>query len=283
MIGYCLGMTSTTEPTFGAAPAPSGRPPREVFLEQMLTGTKRGFVPIRRTFLQKPPGTKGTRGAQLAELTANQSALDAYLLLHALASSSEPYQAEYPVATWVQLLRLDEAATTPAANSRWSKVVTKLTDLHLVDRTRSGNHMQYLLLDESGDTSPYVRPRTAAQGHYFKLPYSYWAAGYDVTLSLPEKLMLLIGLDQRDGFKLPFNQAKAWYGVSENTARRGLRGLADHGLVTAESTYEPSAKSPNGWAEIIRYTMTGPFSRRAIAKAVKSRGKTVFTTKEPKR
>jgi hypothetical protein len=275
-------MTSTTRPTFGAAPAPSGRPPREAFLEQMLTGTKRGFVPIRRTFLQKPPGTKGSRGAQLAELTGNQSALDAYLLLHALASSSEPYQAEYPVATWVQLLRLDETATTSAASSRWSKVVTRLTDLHLVDRTRTGNHMQYVLLDECGDQSPYVRPRTAAQGLYFKLPYSYWADGYDITLTLPEKLMLLIGLDQRDGFKLPFNQAKAWYGVSENTARRGLRGLADRGLVTSESTHELSPKSPTGWAEIIRYTMTGPFSSKAIAKAVKSRGKTVFTTAEPK-
>ena len=244
----------------------------------MLTGTKRGFVPIRRTFLQKPRGTEGSRGAQLAQLTANPSALDAYLLLHALASSSEPYQANYPVATWVQLLRLDEAASETAAKSRWSKVITKLTDLGLIGRARTGNHMQYLLLDESGNQSPYVRPQTVAHGNYFKLPYTYWADGYDRTLTHPEKLMLLIGLDQKDDFSLPFNQAHAWYGVSENTARRGLRGLEERGLITSLSTHEPSPKSPNGWAEIIRYTMTGPFSQNAIAKTVKSRGKTLFAS-----
>lgn len=228
--------------------------------------------------------TRGSRGAQLAELTANPSALDAYLLLHALASSSEPHQAEYPVATWVQLLRLDETATKTAARSRWSKVVTKLTDLNLIERERSGNRMRYLLLDESGDKTPYVRPRTAAHGNYFKLPYTYWAAGYDQALTHSEKLMLLISLDQQDNFPLPFNQARAWYGISENTARRGLRGLHDRNLVVSRSTYVPSPKSPSGWAESIRYTMTGPFSRTAITTLNKTRGKNVFaSSREPRR
>lgn len=250
----------------------------------MLSGTKRGFVPIRRTFLQKPRGTEGTRGAQLAKLSANPSALDAYLLLHALASSSEPYQANYPVPTWVQLLRLEEAASESAAKSRWSKVVSKLTALELIERRRVGNGMEYLLLDESGDKSPYLRPLTAAHGNYFKLPYSYWVDGHDAALTHPEKLMLLIGLDQQEGFTLPFNQAQRWYGVSENTARRGLRGLEERGLLMSTSTYLPSSKSPTGWAESISYTMTGPFSRNAIGKLVKDRGKSLFTdTKEPKR
>jgi hypothetical protein len=271
-------MTSTTRPSFGATAAPTERPSREAILEQMLTGTKRGFVPIRRTFLQKPRGTQGTRGAQLAKLSANPSALDAYLLLHALASSSEPYQANYPVPTWVQLLRLDEAASEPAAKSRWSKVVSKLTALELIERRRVGNGMEYLLLDESGDKSPYVRPLTAAHGNYFKLPYSYWTDGLDGSLTHPEKLMLLIGLDQLDGFTLPFNQVQQWYGVSENTARRGLRGLEERGLLVSTSTYLPASKSPTGWAESIQYTMTGQFSRKAIRKLVRDRGKSLFAS-----
>jgi hypothetical protein len=270
-------MTSTTRPSFGATLAPIERPSREAFLEQMLTGTKRGFVPIRSTFLQMPRGTKGNRGTQLAKLAANPSALDAYLLLHALASSSEPYQADYPVATWVDLLRLEEAATGAAAKSRWSKVVSKLTSLNLIERQRVGNSMQYLLLDESGSKSAYTRPRKATDGYYFKLPYSYWADGYDVSLEQSEKLMLLIGLDQQDAFPLPFNQVQQWYGVSESTARRGLRGLEARDLLMSTSMHELSAKSPTGWVESIRYTMRGPFSRKAIAKLVKDRGRTVFS------
>jgi hypothetical protein len=273
-------MTSTTRPSFGATPAPTERPPREALLEQMLTGTKRGFVPIRRTFLQKPRGTKGSRGAQLAKLAANPSALDAYLLLHALGSSSEPYQADYPVATWVDLLRLEDAATGATAKSRWSKVISKLTSLDLIERRRVGNSMQYLLLDESGNKSAYTRPQKAADGNYFKLPYSYWANGYDVSLDQPARLMLLIGLDQQDGFPLPLNQVRQWYGVSESTAHRGLDGLKARDLLVSTSTYVPSAKSPTGWAESIRYTMTGPFSRTEIAKLVKDRGKTLFTTEQ---
>jgi len=276
-------MTSTTRPSFGATAAPTERPSREAFLEQMLAGTKRGFVPIRRTFLQKPPGTKDNRGAQLGKLAANSSALNAYLLVHALASSSEPYQAGYPVATWVDLLRLEDAATGDAAKSRWSKVVSKLTSLDLIERQRVGNGMQYLLLDESGSKSAYARPRKAADGNYFKLPYSYWADGYDVSLDQSERLMLLIGLDQQDGFSLPFNQVRQWYGVSESTARRGLRGLEARDLLISTSTHVASAKSPTGWVESIRYTMTGPFSRKAIAKLVKDRGKTLFSaTQEPR-
>lgn len=249
----------------------------------MLTGTKRGFVPIRSTFLQKPRGTKGNRGAQLAKLAANPSALDAYLLLHALASSSDPYQADYPVATWVDLLRLEDAATEAAAKSRWSKVVSKLTSLDLIERHRVGNGMRYVLLDESGDKSPYVRPLTAAHGNYFKLPYSYWADGLDVSLTQPEKLMLLIGLDQVEVFPLPFNQVFSWYGVSENTARRGLRGLEERGLVMSTSTHVLAPKSPTGWAESILYTTTGPFSRKAIKKLAGNRGKHLFAAaKEPK-
>ncbi|MDA3805260.1 MULTISPECIES: hypothetical protein [Clavibacter] len=269
-------MPSTTRPTFGATPAPSERPPREALLEQMLTGTKRGFVPIRRTFLQKPRGAEGSRGAQLAKLAANPSALNAYLLLHALASSSEPYQADYPVATWVDLLCLEDGATEATAKSRWSKVITKLNSLDLIERRRVGNSMQYLLLDESGNKTAYTRPQKAADGNYFKLPYSYWANGYDVSLDQSERLMLLIGLDQQDGFVLPFNQARQWYGVSESTARRGLRGLEARDLLVSTSKHVPSAKSPTGWAESIKYTMTEPFSRKAIAKLVKDRGKTLF-------
>lgn len=244
----------------------------------MLEGTNRSFVPIRRGFIQKPRGTLGSRGSSLALLTRDSSALDAYLLIHALASSSEPYVAAYPAATWVQLVRLDSAATFDAGKTRWSKVVTKLVSLHLIERARKGNEMQYKLLHEDGTGKDYTRPKNAGDGNWLRLPHSYWLEEYDAKLSHPEKVILLISLDQKDGFVLPLDQAANWYGVSESTARRGLRGLENRGLLTKSSSFIASPHSPTGWAEEFRYTLNGPFSREAVEKAqAERRTKNRFT------
>lgn len=257
-------MTRATE---RASASPVGRPPRRDLLIPMLEGTKRAFVPVRRNFIQKPRGASGSRGAALASLSRDGSALDVYLLLHALASSSEPYVAAYPAATWVQLARLDEAASFGAAKSRWSKVVSKLASMNLIERERKGNEMQYRLLNESGDGKPYVRPKKAEDGHWLRLPYTYWTEEYDATLTHPEKLMLVICLDQTDDFVLPFNQTAKWYGISEATARRGLRGLESRGLLTKTSTFVASPKSPSGWVEQFRYTRAGAFSKAVVDQA----------------
>lgn len=247
--------------------APPDRPPRRDLLLPMLEGTKRAFVPIRRDFIQMPPGTEGSRGSSLALLARDSFALDAYLLIHALASSSEPHVAAYPAATWVQLVRLDESATFEAGKSRWSKVVTKLVSLRLIERERKGNEMQYRLLHESGTGDVYARPKNVGDGHWFRLPYAYWREDFDATLNHPEKLMLLIALDQTVDFALPLNQAANWYGISESTARRGLRGLEDAGLLTKTSSFVASPRSPNGWAEEFRYTLLGSFSKQAVDEA----------------
>lgn len=265
--GRLQSMNKATRPHAVAKAAPQGRPPRRDLLIPMLEGTKRAFVPIRRSFIQKPRGTEGSRGSSLALLARDSFALDAYLLIHALASSSEPHVAAYPAATWVQLVRLDEAATFEAGKSRWSKVITKLASLRLIERERKGNEMQYRLLHEAGTGEEYVRPKKSGDGHWLRLPYCYWLEGFDATLSHPEKLMLLIALDQQDNFALPFNRAANWYGVSESTARRGLRGLESRDLLAKTSSFVPSPRSPNGWAEEFRYLLRGPFSKKAIDEA----------------
>lgn len=273
-------MTQTTAPISGASSVPEGRPPRSDLLALMLTGTKRTFVPVRREFIQKPKGTAGSRGSALAKFARDSAALDAYLLIHALASSSEPYQAAYPAGTWVQLARLDESATFDAAKSRWSKVVAKLKDLHLVESVRKGNEMHYRLLHESGDGSEYSRPKNSSDGHWLRLPYSYWTDEYDKSLQHVEKLMLMIALDQTDNFALPLNQVTDWYGLSESTARRGLRGLESKDLISKTSSFVLAPRSPTGWAEEFRYTLQGPFSKEAVETAQKtSRSPVAFQTK----
>jgi hypothetical protein len=75
------------------------------------------------------------------------------------ACRSEPYAVAYPAATGVQLARLDETATFEAGKSRWSKIMTKLTSLLLVERDRKVNEMQYKLLHEAGSGAEYTRPK----------------------------------------------------------------------------------------------------------------------------
>ncbi len=270
--GNLAGMNNATRPGTGDTAAPRDRPPRRDLLVPMLEGTRRTFVPIRRAFIQKPRGTQGNRGSGLARLARDSFALDAYLLIHALASSSEPYIAAYPAATWVQLVRLDEAVTFEAGKSRWSKVVTKLVSLHLIERDRKGNAMQYRLLHEASTGEEYRRPKKAEDGHWLRLPYSYWLDDFDADLTHPEKLMLLIALDQQDDFMLPLNQCTNWYGVSESTARRGLRGLEGRDLLAKASSFVASPRSPSGWAEEFRYTLQGPFSKKAVDEAQATNG-----------
>ena len=272
-------MNEATRLHAGVESVPKGRPPRRDLLIPMLEGTKRSFVPIRRSFIQRPPGTEGSRGSILALLARDSFALDAYLLIHALASSSDPYVAAYPAGTWVQLVRLDESATFNAAKARWSKVVTKLVSLHLIERERKGNRVQYKLLNEAGTGDDYVRPKKTGDGHWLRLPHSYWVDDFDATLSHPEKVMLLIALDQQDNFVLPLNQVANWYGVSESTARRGLRGLESRNLLAKERSFVPSPRSPSGWVEEFRYTLQEQFSKKSVDEAQAESRKRVWSSK----
>jgi hypothetical protein len=245
-----------------AAPT-EGRPERATLLEIMLDKTARGGVPIRRAFLQTAkPNAAGSRAAALSALvrTRDVAALDTYLLIHAMASSSDPYRTWFPSATWAQIAGLDEFAGEEAAKARWSKIVTKLVRLGLVRRERSGNKMNYWLLHESGSGVEYQRPTKLSHGSWFSVPHFYWLEGHDRDLNLPEKAMLLIALDQPDDARLPYEQMDAWYGLSKSTAERGITGLLKRDIITMTSESRIEPKSKTGWTEVRRYTTLGPWS-----------------------
>lgn len=257
-------------------PAPSAPPLRELLLRDMLAQTGRLGVPVRRRFLQTiTPNKDGLSAGPLSKMlrARDSSTLDAFLLIHAMASSSEPYDAFYFSNAWVRLMRFDVGAEPSAASSRWAKTVTRLEKLNLVKRDRHGNNMHYLLLDESGHGSEYSRPTKLAHGRWFSLPHAYWLDGYDGTLSTAEKVMLLIALDQPDGFNLPYERAPQWYGLSASTAKRGLTGLAGRGIISVDSNWVVSGKSPTGWIEVRRYTTLGIWSKSSRDLAMKTRPK----------
>ncbi len=270
--------TAPARTTKARAPRPAVPPPpsREVLLADMLSQTGRHGVPIRRRLLQTDaPGADGTRAAPLSVmLKARDSAtLDAYLLIHAMASSSSPYRAAYFSSSWVRLMRFDQAAEAAAASSRWSKVATRLVDLKLISRHRVGNVMEYFLLDEAGTGDAYARPTKLAHGSWFSLPYQYWLDGWDQLLSAAEKVMLLIALDQPDGFAIPYERFQPWYGISASTAKRGLTGLVSRGILSVNTDFHVSGRSPTGWIEVRSYTTQGIWSKASRDKLMKTKAK----------
>lgn len=257
-------------------PAPLAPPSRDLLLRDMLAQTGRLGVPVRRRFLQTlTPDPNGMSAGPLSKMlrARDSSTLDAFLLIHAMASSSEPYDAFYFSNAWVRLMRFDQGAEPSAASSRWAKTITRLEKLKLVKRERHGNNMHYLLLDESGDGSEYSRPTKLAHGRWFSIPHEYWLDGYDSSLSTPEKVMLLIALDQPDGFNLPYERASRWYGLSASTTKRGLTGLVNRGIISVDSDWVVSGKSPTGWIEVRRYTTLGIWSKSSRDRAMKTRPK----------
>jgi hypothetical protein len=268
-------MTTPAHPSSAKA-ARKPPPSRELLLQDMLSQTSRHGVPIRRRLLQSDtPDASGRRSGPLASMLSarDASTLDAYLLIHAMASSSSPFHASYFSTSWVRLMRFERGAEQAAASSRWSKVCTRLEKLKLIKRHRIGNIMNYLLLDEAGDGGDYTRPTKLAHGRWFSIPHQYWLDGWDEKLSTAEKVMLLIALDQPDGFAIPYERFSDWYGISASTAKRGLTGLVQRGIIGVRVDFHVSGRSPTGWVEVRSYTTQGIWSKAARDKAMKTRAK----------
>lgn len=236
----------------------------------MLEGTGRGGVPVRSVFVQlATPNEEGSRHGLLSKFTTDARALDAYLLIHALASSKAPHAASYPAVAWAHAAGFDVDATMVSARQRWSKAVAKLSKLKLIEPSRDGRRAVYTLLHESGNGDPYTRPRSLNEGGWVTVPYAYWLDGLEEQLSLPEKLMLLVSLDQKQRFELPTARTGDWYGISARTATRGFRGLLNRGILTAEPrTTIDLQNSINMQRTVNVYSTTGAWTRESRKRAM---------------
>ncbi|MEK7423225.1 MAG: hypothetical protein AAB131_05225 [Actinomycetota bacterium] len=248
-----------------AAPSPLGQ--LETLID-MLKQSGRGIVPIRKTFVQQ--GERGNRvPGPLATFvsTHDQRALDAYLFVHALASA-EPWNCDYPAGMWVRALGLADAAEPASARSAVSKVMKRLEDRQLISRNRAGRKASITLLKEDGSGDPYEHPHKAGDGdNWLQLPHAYWLEEFHQSLSLPAKAMLLVALSLPDGFPLPADRVPKWYGISADSAERGLRELRKAGVLDVDEQWVKNAKSETGWTQERHYTLDEPFSSTARKKA----------------
>ena len=123
---------------------------------------------------------------------------------------------------------------------------------------------QFILLDESGDGEPYSHP--GKKGRFFKLPYAYWRDGWSEKLALPSKFVLLIALSCQKSFTLPLSKAPDWYGISSDTAARGLEELIEKRLLRCQRTRKKAPLAPKGFSYDRHFSLIPPFDRDRIAK-----------------
>jgi hypothetical protein len=268
-------MTTTTggggSPVSGRTPRPAPKSRHDTLLD-LLTQAKRDAVPLRPSFVQQGKGT-ATKPGPLATFVSkhDERALDAYLIVHALAST-EPWNCDYPSHTWIRALGLREGAELASAQAATSKMMRRLEERKLITRTRVGRTSSIVLLAEDGSGDPYGLPATVKE-RYFKLPHAYWTERHYETLGLAAKAMLLISLSLRPGFALPYDRGPAWYGLSADSTEKGLRELEKAGILDFDFRWLEDVRSEFGWIEQRLYTLRGayaaqPAKRKPVKKAL---------------
>jgi hypothetical protein len=185
--------------------------------------------------------------------------LDCYLLLLALATG-EPYDVARDAGVWIRLLGLPQSKNDAAT---MTKVWGWLAKHGLIERGRRGRQSAPKLLREDGSGEPYTPP----VGHndpYFRVPFEFWLEGANEkgpyrTLSLPAKAMLLIALSRpQPTFPLKAARVPSWYGISEDTAGKGLKELCERDFLTVNHQWVKDLNSASGWRKDPFYTRLWP-------------------------
>jgi hypothetical protein len=191
--------------------------------------------------------------------------LDLYLLHRALVSSEPWTSRALQSSVWARALGLHNDSDGGAAvvSKTWKRLATKY---QLIERGRSGRIAVFTSLREDGSGQPYTSPNGSSRDErFFTLPFEYWTAedAWYRSLPLPAKAVLLIGSTLKPDFVLPTVRAKDWYGISTETAQRGLRHLREVGLIHRRTVLRPTPLGPTMTTQEFHYTLRPPFGRQA--------------------
>ena len=222
-------------------------------------------MPIRLEFLQQLKGD-GNRGpGPLAEFvkTGDRRGLVLWMLVLTKASGGD-FSVTLAATVWARAMGFD-LPDSKSARTAISKTWTRLERRGLITRKRVHRQTCVTLLHEDGSRRPYDHTPGSARERYLRLPHAFWLSGpatssrwYQV-LSLPEIAILLIARTMGDEFRLPTESVPDWYGISADSAHRGLHGLEEHGLLSIEKHYKDAPLTPQGYTAENRYTLQPPF------------------------
>lgn len=245
---------------------------RQYTLEFFLKRSKRVALPLALGFLQLRSEQNRPLPGPLSKFVkrGRETALEQYLLLHAIASGEkEGFDVRLGAATWARAIggyfNQETGKMEPAALHAVSRNWKFLRDIELIRTERVGRQVRAHLLADDGSGEPYRHIAAGMKGKklngpgYLQLPYEYWQERWHEKLALPGKAMLLIALYQGDGFTLPYNKLPDWYGISPATGERGLRELREKGLLHRERHRRPEPESPVGFSDVYHYQLLPPF------------------------
>lgn len=234
----------------------------------LLARNIRSSTPIRKLFVQAPPGSE-SRPGPLSWFVRGRDlrALQAYLLIIGVNSSGESehgWSTRLPIRVWARAFDTTRHATEASAATAVSKVLTRLEKRHLIERARRGRarEIRVTLLREDGSGEPYTRPTgKGSTERFLSLPNVFWTDGWHEKLDLPATAMLLVALHEKPGFELPTESVPEWYGWSADTAERGFKTLREHGLLQVYTRSKKAPLSPTGLTEVNQYYLQGPFAQ----------------------
>jgi hypothetical protein len=227
----------------------------EALIEKSL---RSATVSIRRTFLQQGHRSEVKPGPlSILVHHHDERALDLYLLTR-LVAGNEPFKAQLPAGVWARALGLRGPSGVAAVSRMWQR----LGNLRLIARGRHGRSASVTLLLEDGSGDPFTRLGGRADP-YLRIPLEYWRDGWYRQMDLPTKAILLIALGQRDDFNLPSGWVFRWYGLSPDTAERGLTKLRELGLLDRQFHYKAAPLTAQGWTKEYTYTLKPPFGPQA--------------------
>ncbi|MCX4540828.1 hypothetical protein [Streptomyces sp. NBC_01565] len=228
---------------------------------------RRGFLPLRRDFVQWPPRAK-ERPSVLASFVRGRDvrALRSYLFILAVTSSDlDGWSTTLNSSVWARALNTTDSADATSARAAVIKILDRLQRRGLVTYERvagSSHSVRVSLLREDGSGEAYTRPGYENRDPYLKLPLDIWAGGQIHDLGLPALAMLLVLSCERPGFELPAERTPEWYGWSADTAERGFKELAKKGLLEVKKTYKKAPASPKGYTHCNQYTLVAPYRHR---------------------
>ncbi|WP_143235067.1 hypothetical protein [Paractinoplanes atraurantiacus] len=234
-----------------------------------LKKSKRKSAPLRRAFIQRPPGSTPRVGPLAAFVRRGDiRALDAYLYLVAITSGDlEGVGWSYTLDSniWARAFGATDRASSSSALTAVVRILNRLQERKLLEwkrvRPRS-SEITVTLLKEDGSGEPYTRPGRANLDPYINLPFGYWYDEWDQRLSLPATAMLLVLSAEFKSTALPAHRVDEWYGWSADTAERGFAELERYNLMTQQRVTRKAPNAPVGWTAENRYTLQRPFRHR---------------------
>lgn len=232
---------------------------------ELLRRSKRGFAPIAKSFVQNPDRKKKDRQGPLATFVRNADlrGLHAFLLLHAVISngdSEQGWSTTLPLQTWARAFGISETAEVAAASTGASKVIRRLRDRRLVEKSSAPRReVRLTLLQPDGSGAPYARPSGQLGERFLKLSHDFWLKGWFQELDLAATAMLLVALHEKPVFELPTERMGEWYGFSPDTAERGFKTLQAKDILVCEKSPKKAPLSKTGMTWVNRYSLQAPF------------------------